>query len=668
MRPLSARPSRNLSSRRPGPLTAEPRSRTLLESVRRQRSTGLEHAFVMMLGALLLAAPANAQTGVVDFRSERWNLVDAEIANRYGRACLSGAAYLEDVEFENGVIEVDIAVDGSRSYPGLVFRMQSEADYERLYVRPHRAGLYPDAIQYTPTFNGIAGWQLYNGEGYTAGAEIPAGEWIHMKLEVHGRQARLYLGDVEEPALVIDDLKHGLSKGSVGVLGPKNETACFSNFSYRHADDLSFDEPPDVETPPGTLMDWEISRVYPAARANREVYPGFYAIFYAGWRKVTPEPSGLVDVARYAGRTGPEPNIILARTIVRSDARQGIKLSFGYSDEVDLFLNGKKVYSGNSSYQYRDPSFLGIVGLHDVVYLTLEKGLNEIFLMLTETFGGWGFMARADRELAAPVKEHERVTKLWETPQVFLTPESVLYDPERDILYVSSFDARYGQTPEFTGYISRVSLDGEVEELKWVADLDAPTGLGIYGDRLYTTERGYLTEIDIESGTILNRYPIPDSEFLNDLAIDAEGNIYMSDTRPDSRIYRFKDSEVEVWLGGDELVRANGLYIHGDRLLVGNTGDGMLKAVDLKEKSITAIACLGAGVVDGIRVDNAGNYLVSHWEGQTYVISPDGGVVEVLDAMGAANSADFEYIRERNLLIIPTFVDNRVIAYRLTER
>jgi hypothetical protein len=64
----------------------------------------------------------------------------------------------------------------------------------------------------------------------------------------------------------------------------------------------------------------------------------------------------------------------------------------------------------------------------------------------------------------------------------------------------------------------------------------------------------------------------------------------------------------------------------------------------------------------------AGNYLVSHWEGQTYVISPGGDVVEVLDTMGAANSADFEYIRERNLLIIPTFVDNRVIAYRLAER
>jgi len=51
--------------------------------------------------------------------------------------------------------------------------MESEQDHERVYLRPHRAGLYPDALQYTPTFNGLAGWQLYNGDGCTALVTLP---------------------------------------------------------------------------------------------------------------------------------------------------------------------------------------------------------------------------------------------------------------------------------------------------------------------------------------------------------------------------------------------------------------------------------------------------------------------------------------------------------------
>jgi sugar lactone lactonase YvrE len=205
-----------------------------------------------------------------------------------------------------------------------------------------------------------------------------------------------------------------------------------------------------------------------------------------------------------------------------------------------------------------------------------------------------------------------------------------------------------------------------------VEGLHAPTGLGIYDDKLWVTERRNLTEIDLETGLILNRHPIPDADFPNDLAVDAEGNIYISDTRPsshiDSRIYRFKDGAFEVWLN-DEIIRANGLFVHGDYLLVGNTGDGKLKAVHLRDKTVSDIVNLGVGVVDGIRVDSRGNYLVSHWEGQTYVISPQGDVVEILDTLhDGVNSADFEYIRERNLLIIPTFVDNRVMAYRVSER
>jgi len=638
------------------------------------QSTRVRHRLpfeLLFLGILAGPSAIQAQSDIIDFESSRWNLIDADIVDRLGRTCLSGAAILNDVEFENGVIEVDVAVDGSRSYPGLIFRMQGEGNYERFYVRPHRAGLYPDALQYTPVINGVAGWQLYNGDGFTAGADIPTDEWVHLRLEVSGSQARVFLGRADEPALEIDELKHGVNSGSIGVLGPKNATACFSNFSYRADEDLEFEPAPVAETPVGTITGWEISRSFQAQMLSRDVYPRFFAIFAGEWQRVTPEATGLVDVARTVARSGQEPDLVFARTIVRSDVRQRVKLTFGYSDEVDLFFNRKKVFSGKSGYRHRDPSFLGILGPFDSVDLTLEKGLNEIFLMVTETFGGWGFMARADRDLDAPLVDTGRATRAWETPQVLLTPESVIYDPERNVLYVSNFDVRFAASSEYTGYISKLGLDGTIVEQQWVGDLNAPTGMAIHGDKLYVLERGHLTEIDLDKGQVAKRHPVAGSEFLNDLVVDERGDIYMTDTRPsshiDSRIYRFSDGEVELWLDSDEIIQANGIWLDGDDLLVGNTGDAMLKAVSLEDRRVSDVVCLGSGVLDGIRIDNAGNYLISHWEGKVYVVTRSGEVVRVIDTSSEGlNTADFEYIREKGLLVIPTFLGNSVVAYQLS--
>lgn len=124
--------------------------------------------------ALLVAQIANAETlDKVGFTLGVWDLERARVVEHLGRTALMGTAFLEGVDLENGVIEVDLAVRGDRSYPGVLFHVQSEQDYERMYLRPHRAGLYPDAIQYAPAFNGVTAWQLYHGEGYTAAVVIP---------------------------------------------------------------------------------------------------------------------------------------------------------------------------------------------------------------------------------------------------------------------------------------------------------------------------------------------------------------------------------------------------------------------------------------------------------------------------------------------------------------
>jgi sugar lactone lactonase YvrE len=594
------------------------------------------------------------------------------VAQHLGRVSMKGSAILPDAAFRDGVIEFDIAVDGRRSYPGVAFRGQGTATYEHVYVRPHRAGLYPDAVQYTPVINGISGWQLYNGDGYTAATTLRTGAWVPVRVEVKGSQARVFIGSSEAPTLQIHHLELEARAGAIALTGPRDESAWFSNFRFREDSTLVFEEPPPVERVAGALQDWWISKAYPSERVAKERYPHFYSIFGAGWRHVTAAPSGLVDVSRITGRQNPEDpagDCVLARTFVEADEAQDVTLTLGYSDDVELFVNGRRLFSGRSGYQYRDPSFLGILGPFDDVHVRLEKGLNEILLMVTERFGGWGFNVRADTALAPKRTAHERATQVWKTPPELLTPESVVYDPRRDILYVSSFDNQYEQRDGPSGYITKLSLDGEIIEKEWVSGLSAPTGMAIWHDTLFVAERKDMAAIDLGSGAVVGRWPIPDVEFPNDLVVDSTGAVYISDTRtsnwPDSRIYRFGNGAFDVF-ANEGISRANGLWIHDGHLLVGSSGDGHLKRVRLTDGRVESVIALGAGIIDGIRVDEAGNYLVSWWEGQVFVISPSGKIVEVLDDLPAGlNTADFEYVPERHLLIVPTFLGNSVVAYRL---
>jgi sugar lactone lactonase YvrE len=617
----------------------------------------------VVLAALLVAAVAVAEQNVVGFESDQWMLVNAEVVDFMERSCLMGQAHLKDVQFENGVIEVDVyvTVDGTRSYPGVDFRIQSDQNYERFYIRPHRANRYPDALQYTPTINGIAGWQLYSGDGFTAPLSIPNDKWLHVKMEISGTQARVFIDNADTPALVIPNLKHGISNGSIGVNGPRNRTTFFSNFSYRIDNTLSFAPPPEPDAPPGILRSWELSQPFKLSQVDFERTPYEQDLAPIKWHGVTSEPSGLVDIGWHTGRTGREPDCVYARTTITSDQDITKELTFGYSDAIVVFLNGNLLFSGNSAYRLRDPSFLGIIGLNDAVYLPLKKGDNELLLLVAESFGGWGFMCQD----GTAIYMHEDVSKLWEAVGGFLMPESIVYDPARDALYVSNFDGYGMGSGEGGQFLSEIAPDGTIKNLKWVEGLTNPTGMAMFDGTLFVVERGSVAVVDPGAGTIVTRYPIPRPRFPNDIAIDAFGNMYISDSFK-SAIYKCADGVCEEWIVGEGIGRPNGLHIAGNKLLVGNNADNSLKSVDLDTKEITTVATLGSGTIDGIRSARNGVLIVSHSEGKVYRISPAGEVQKMLDtSVPEINSADFEFVERQNMLVIPTLVDNKVMAYQL---
>lgn len=629
--------------------------------MRDRETTLLRASAFLLLLALSIQLPSALHAEAVDFESDAWNTENAQVTEYMGRQALAGRAFLTDLAFENGTIEFDLIVTRARSYPGVFFRIQSPQDYERIYIRPHRLDFYPDAIQYTPTINGIAGWQLYNGDGFTSGLSVPYDEWFHVKLVVAGSQARLYIGESDVPSLAIDDLKHGVSKGSIALDSPADGSAYFSNFQYTMDDDLELDPAPPVETPPGTFTTWDLSQSFKLLDVDLELPLSEQDFGEIQWSPAESDASGLVDVARYMPRTGQEPDCVFAKTTIRADTARVMELQLGYSDFVSVYLNDRILFSGNSAYRVRDPSFLGIVGLNDYLFLPLREGENELALLIVESFGGWGFICRD----GDAVFEHDDVKKALESSDDFLTPESVVFDPERDVFYVSNFDA-YNRAGLDTGqFISRVSKEGDIVDRRWVTGLARPTGMAISGGTLYVVERGGVAAIDIESAQITHRHRIPQPGFPNDVTVDSEGRIYVSDSQRNV-IYRFAGGEFEDWLTGDHAKNPNALFVQGNTLLFGSSGDRRVKAADLETGEVGTVAQLGPGFIDGIRVDPEGNYLVSLWEGKVYRITPSGALEKILDtSVPGVNAADFEYVAGERLLVIPTYMDNRLVSYRV---
>ena len=99
---------------------------------------------------------------------------------------------------------------------------------------------------------------------------------------------------------------------------------------------------------------------------------------------------------------------------------------------------------------------------------------------------------------------------------------------------------------------------------------------------------------------------------------------------------------------------------------MGNNADGCVKSVDLVTRDVRTVARLGAGTIDGLETDAAGNLLVSHNEGRLFRISPSGEVTRLLDTtVVGLPCANFAWVEESRLAVCPAFTENRVVAWRI---
>lgn len=349
------------------------------------------------------AAVASGQAaGDIPFGTA-WSLSgDARVVDSGGVPVLelgTGVAVAPEVELEDGTIAVEVQLTSHRSFVYVRFRDGGDGNWEEIYLRPHKSHL-PDAMQYTPVINGVSQWQIFHGDEGTAAVGLPAEQWIPLRLELSGRKLAVFVDDRAEPAMVIARMVHAPRAGRISLrcFIPAGSEAPFGA-RYRRLRVLpgrtSFDFgslPPAAPADSRMVSGWQASPVF---AIEQKLYSELPEVDESAWRAVANEPDGKLLLDRLPHPEGVRAYGAVLRLRIDAAAPEIRSLDLGFSDAVSVFLNGRPLVGLDQTYRYDRPRVQGVMGLHQSrLYLPLEQGSNELRLVVTESFGGWGLIAR----------------------------------------------------------------------------------------------------------------------------------------------------------------------------------------------------------------------------------------------------------------------------------
>lgn len=418
------------------------------------------------LALLLLTAPvpvaATPPSRTVPLTPEAWIATDSiRFVSHLGRPALyidRGVALAREAAMGNGVLELDVAATEATNFLGVAFRAASPTFSNVVFLRPGASGT-EEAVQYGPAFNSVGvAWQVYHGEGANAVADLPRGRWIHVRLELDGPVARLFLDGAATPTLVVPRI---VASGGdrLGVwAGAFGRGAYFSDIRYTAAPASRSVTSPEPTPPPGTILNWEISSPIEADRFTPEHLPDLGGFT---WERARAEPEGFVLLNRYrhapaasvprdssgavmedsvmTGRVAGS-RIVYARTTVTAPRDEIRRLEYAYNNGAVIYLNGRPLAFAMNPNGLRGLGVMARAG--DAIYLPLRRGRNELVLAVVQLTGGWAFSARlrpserAERlpAIARVVNGRAEVVTYRGAPAVKLVPLPAGHDKDEDVL------------------------------------------------------------------------------------------------------------------------------------------------------------------------------------------------------------------------------------------
>ena len=254
----------------------------------------------------------------------------------------------------------------------------------------------------------------------------------------------------------------------------------------------------------------------------------------------------------------------------------------------------------------------------------------------------------------------------------FVAPEAVRYDPDQDVYFVSSWGTGNPAATDNNGFISRMRPDGSVENLRFIAGgtggvtLHAPRGMTIVGDTLWVADADAVRGFHRRTGALLAivDFSALDRGFLNDVAADADGAVYVTDTGR-NKIYRVR--------GGPTLVVSDILL--GDpngitwdaanrRFLVVPFGGGhTIRAWTPGRTELVSVGTSPGAKFDGVEILSGGRLLVAS-QADTSLHLFVGGTGRAIIRTGGP-PADIAVDTKRNRVAVPIVALNRVEIWTL---
>jgi hypothetical protein len=360
---------------------------------------------VSLLITPFLAAGAQER---LPFSDGRWDLrgdstaIDT-VGGRESVRMMTGYAYRRDVKLVDGTIDLDVMMSHRRSFVFVSFRMQSDDEYEDFYLRPHKSGL-PDAVQYAPVWQGQGSWQLHHGPGGTAAVTFPVDTWTRLRVVVSGERAALFVGDTVRPVLITRltrppragylALGGFLPAGSMGA----GYAARFSDVrvrvgvvSYAFADTT-----PARPVLSGIVDTWRVGQSFAPPDSGVSTLVGLPERAVSRNGIIRADATGLVAFHPSVRLPTPGRNSagIVASLLITAESAGPRRFELGFSDIATVFLNGRPLARLDASYSYAGRRE-GVIGFNQsTLFLPLERGPNELTVVVTDSFGGWGLMGR----------------------------------------------------------------------------------------------------------------------------------------------------------------------------------------------------------------------------------------------------------------------------------
>jgi sugar lactone lactonase YvrE len=263
------------------------------------------------------------------------------------------------------------------------------------------------------------------------------------------------------------------------------------------------------------------------------------------------------------------------------------------------------------------------------------------------------------------------------TIEGFKTPESVIYDVDQDVWFVTNINGNASAVDD-NGFISRLKADGTVDSLRFIAGgvakvtLNAPKGTAIVGDTLWVTDINAVRGFNRKTGQPVATVEFGSkAKFLNDIVAGPDGSLYVTDTGilfdskgnmthpgPD-RIFKIGAKHVvTIAADGDVLERPNGIAwdAAGQRYMLAPFGGTTIASWTPGQAPVPFAK--GPGSQDGIEVLSDGRVLVTSWADSTLFIASPGGNKVIVSKV--ATPADIGIDRGRHVVAIPLFTLDKV--------